>query len=201
MKFRKEISATTANTVITHLVDVAVRAAQEWDWVKFVMSDGTDVVCSGYSRSSDESAVPEHFASVIAYAKSSTIEITKEQGRYVLAFNGQRGSLLSHWGMFIVELLKADKGEISDYETSVPGMEPWEDLLSWFRRIVGNPNEPLHPFDPVNGNGEANHFNRRFYMAIKELVRKRKLNGDELKLYRDVIVRDIKREYRWPDAA
>ncbi|OGG73949.1 hypothetical protein A3A40_00235 [Candidatus Kaiserbacteria bacterium RIFCSPLOWO2_01_FULL_54_20] len=193
MKFRKQISATTATAVIDRLVEVAVRAGQQWDWVKFVLSDGTDVVCSGYSA--EAVYKPEHFASVIAYAMSSTIEVTREQGRYVLAFQGQRGSLLGHWG--IVELLKTDGGEISDYETSVPGMEPWEDLLGWFRRIVGNPTEPLHPFDPVNGAGEAAKFNRRFHQAIGELVRKRKLNGEQLRVHRNIIVADIKREYKW----
>lgn len=191
MKFVQQISEEAAGKIIDRIEYAATRGNLACDVVEFSGAGGR-VQLSPYSTNLQR---PREFSKVVAGSYSSSLELVRMGNGWRLTFEGKRGSLRSHWG--IVEMLQKDNGKILEYATSVPGMEPWEDLYSWFCRLLGEPGAYLHPFDAVNGAGEADNFNRRFHAAIKELAAKGKLDGGHLKVYCDLIVADIKREYRW----
>lgn len=198
MKFSMKVSAAVAAQLAAAMERPVRSGHDDMDYAEFLLTGEERVqISGGYHRNPVE--WPTIFERVEGFSLSSKIVLRKEGDGWVLSFDGKRGSLY-HWKL--EEFLVANCDEIYDYETSVQGMRPLEDLQSWFHRVTGESSaEKLHPFDPVDGFGEADDFNRRFYAAIGELTRKGKLDGRRLKVYRDIIVADIMRKYGWRVAA
>jgi hypothetical protein len=189
MKFIKQVSAATATALVDRIVGVALSAGQDWDGVQFLLPDGTE------SWAHNEHDRPAAWHSVTGHAMSSRVTVSCTDGEWRVGFEGMRGSLRQHWGSELIKLLASDPGQMLEYETSIPGMLPWEGLGDWFTRLTGE--EDLHPFYPLEHPQPNADFNRRFHSAMKLLEKKRKLNATEIVLWRNTIVADIKRKYGW----
>lgn len=202
MKFSMKVSADVATQVAALMEEPVRRGNNEMDYANFSLQGGGQFqISGGYHRESESVEWPTVFERVEGFSHSSKVVLQREGDEWVFSFDGKRGSLY-HWRL--EEFLVANSGEIYDYQTSVPGMKPWEDLDSWYRRMTGESIDQGHePFQPygLGGNGENEDFNRRFHAAIGELTRKGKLDGKHLKVYREVIVADIMRKYGWTIAA
>jgi len=199
MKFTMLVDHNTAVKLIDAIVEVATTANQQWDFANFYLTpngaEGAFVQAHNGEKSENR---PAEFVNMTGFALSSQISLAPGGDDWKVSFSGTRGSLMEHWTK-VWRLLQECGGEVSDYETSVPGMEPWENLYSWFRRIVET-REELHPFHPIEDLFETKDFNRRFHLAIKLLARRGKLDAENLRAYRDTIVTDIKRTYDWEEA-
>jgi len=195
----------THAAAIAAAMEAAVMAASAeddaifYDGVQLVPYAGAQRIASG-----DRWALtrPTAFTAVRAEAMSSTITLSKEGANWRLFFEGSRGSLSQHWGR-VKALLQAEEAAgaaVEDYQSSIPGMLPWEGLADWYRRVTGAAEGP-NPFDPFAGpgtrQGEAwEKFNSQFFAAITEMAAKGTLAADTIRCRRNHVVAAVKRELR-----
>lgn len=189
------------------------------DAIYFILPDGQEVQlveAEGQQRCSSEdrwtTTAPTTYTSVRAEAMNSTLTLSREGEAWRLCFEGLRGSLMWHWGSVktLLQVAEAQGARVEDYETSIPGMLPWEGLADWYRRVTGAAEGP-NPFRADTGphtgayclsrEAEAEdeaqkRFNTRFFAAIQQMAAKGKLNAQNLRVHARLIAADLRRLHK-----
>ena len=177
MQFKMLIGAEIAQQLVNKLTAAALEADQQWDYIQF---DHPTVGMVNFQVTGIED-IPAEFTEMQAFSMSSEITLKKLEGtEWEFSFKGKRGSL-GHWRLS-EEILK--EGALCEYQTSIPGMLPWEGVRQFFTRMTGE--ELMPDICPVNQWWKADAFHKVFYPALKELVKKGSVTRQNLLRCRNV---------------